>query len=449
VSQIAAKAPVGAALEGRADREAIESLTIRMVRNRCIPILALGFIISYLDRVNVGIAALTMNKDLGLTATMFGWGAGLVSIGYAVFEVPSNLALERFGARRWMARIMITWGLIGCATAWVQGPMSFYVSRFMLGAVEAGFFPGVILYLTFWFPRRYRARYVGLFAVAIPLASVLGSPVSGMLLGLDGWLGFKGWQWIYILEASPAVVLGVLTLFLLSDRPAEAGWLSPAQKQWLEAELEQERRAHPDTRHSGALALLLDKRVLVLALIFFLTGIPSYGLSYWTPQIVKGFGLGNTATGFVSALPFFAGCIGLVWWGRVSDRRQERAWNTAIPAFVGFAGLAVGAYAEQPLVQLAAICVAGVGIFGLKGPWLAMVSEAFSDNNAAAGIAWVSTLGSLSGFAAPYMVGVIIDLTHNFRIALVALGASSLLGAVAVLIWASTGGRHTGTAQKA
>jgi len=319
VSQIAAKAPVGAALEGRADREAIESLTIRMVRNRCIPILALGFIISYLDRVNVGIAALTMNKDLGLTATMFGWGAGLVSIGYAVFEVPSNLALERFGARRWMARIMITWGLIGCATAWVQGPMSFYVSRFMLGAVEAGFFPGVILYLTFWFPRRYRARYVGLFAVAIPLASVLGSPVSGMLLGLDGWLGFKGWQWIYILEASPAVVLGVLTLFLLSDRPAEAGWLSPAQKQWLEAELEQERRAHPDTRHSGALALLLDKRVLVLALIFFLTGMPSYGLSYWTPQIVKSFGLGNTATGFVSALPFFA-----AW---ANQRRNWRGSN--------------------------------------------------------------------------------------------------------------------------
>ena len=448
--QSLAKAAVDHAKE-IADREGIESLTIRMVRNRCIPLLALGFIISYLDRVNVGVAALTMNKDLGLTATMFGWGAGLVSIGYAVFEVPSNLALERFGARRWMARIMITWGLIGCATALVQGPMSFYVSRFLLGAVEAGFFPGVILYLTYWFPRRYRARYIGLFAVAIPLSSVLGSPISGMLLGLDGWLGLKGWQWIYVLEASPAVVLGVLTLFLLSDRPSEATWLSPAQKQWLEAELEQERRAHPDTRHTGALALLLDKRVLVLALIFFLTGIPSYGLSYWTPQIVKSFGLGNTATGFVSALPFLVGCIGLVWWGRASDRRQERAWNTAIPAFVGFAGLAAGAYVEQPLVQLAAICVAGAGIYGLKGPWLAMISETFSDGNAAAGIAWVSTLGSLSGFAAPYMVGIIIDRTHSFRFALEALGVSSLLGAVLVLIWASTGGRryHTGSTQKA
>jgi MFS transporter, ACS family, tartrate transporter len=243
----------------------------------------------------------------------------------------------------------------------------------------------------------------------------------------------------------------VLTLFLLSDRPSEARWLSPAQKQWLESELEQERRAHPDTRHTGALAMLLDQRVLVLALIFFLTGMPSYGLSYWTPQVVKSFGLGNTATGFVSALPFFAGCIGLVWWGRASDRRQERAWNTAIPAFVGFAGLAVGAYAASPLVQLVAICVAGVGIYGLKGPWLAMISETFSDSTAAAGIAWVSTLGSLSGFAAPYMVGVIMDQTHNFRIALLALGVSSLLGAAAVLIWAATGGRryHAGSAQKA
>jgi MFS family permease len=434
-----------------ADTGGIEDLTIRAVRNRCIPLLALGFIISYLDRVNVGVAALTMNKDLGLTATMFGWGAGLVSVGYAVFEVPSNLALERFGARRWMARIMITWGLIGCTTALVQGPVSFYVNRFLLGAVEAGFFPGVILYLTYWFPKRYRARYVGLFAIAIPLASVIGSPISGMLLGLDGALGLKGWQWIYILEASPAVVLGVLTLFLLSDRPSEARWLSPAQRQWLEAEMTQERQAHPDRRHAGALALLLDPRVLVLSLIFFLTGVPSYGLSYWTPQIVKSFGLGNTATGFVSALPFFAGCIGLIWWGRISDRAQERVWNTAIPSFVAFAGLAFGAYAASPLVQLAAICVAGAGIYGLKGPWLAMVSEAFSDNNAAAGIAWVSTLGSLSGFAAPYMVGVIMDHTHNFRIALTALGLNALLGAVAVLIWASTGGRrqHARSAQEA
>ena len=425
-----------------ANREELENRTIRMVRNRCIPVLVLGFIISYLDRVNVGIAALTMNKDLGLTATMFGWGAGLVSVGYAFFEVPSNLALERFGARRWMARIMITWGLIGCATAWVQGPISFYISRFLLGAVEAGFFPGVILYLTYWFPRRYRARYVGLFAIAIPLSSVVGSPISAMLLGLDGWLGFKGWQWIYLLEASPAIVLGIVTLFLLSDRPSQANWLSATQKQWLEAELEQERRAHPDTRHTGALAMLLDKRVLVLSLIFFLTGIPSYGLSYWTPQIVKSFGLGNTATGFLSALPFLAGCFGLVWWGRVSDRSQERAWNTAIPAFVGFVGLITAAVVGAPLIQLVAVCVAGIGIYGLKGPWLAMISEAFSESNAASGIAWVSTLGSLSGFAAPAMVGVIVDRTHSFQVALGALGVSSLLGAAAVLIWASTGGRR-------
>jgi MFS transporter, ACS family, tartrate transporter len=418
-----------------------EERTIRMVRNRVIPLLTLGFVISYLDRVNVGVAALTLNKDIGLTAVSFGWGAGLVSIGYALFELPSNLALERFGARRWMARIMITWGIIGCATALVRGPVSFYVARFLLGAAEAGFFPGVILYLTYWFPRAWRARYAGLFALAIPVSSVVGAPLSALILGLNGFLGLKGWQWIYVLEASPAIVLGVLALVLLSDGPAQARWLEPRQREWLEATLAAERRAHPERHHTKPLAMLLDRRVLVLALIFFLTGMPSYGLGYWIPQVVKSFGVSIVATGFISALPFLAGAIALVIWGALSDRRGERAWNTAIPAFIAFLGLAAAAYVRSPIVSLMFICVAGVGIFGLKGPWLAMISETFSESTAAAGIALVSTLGNLSGFFAPWMIGVIMGRTHDFRIALVALGINALLGSVLVLAWGR--GRRT------
>lgn len=421
-----------------------EERTIRKVRNRVIPLLALGFVISYLDRVNIGVAALTLNKDIGLTAVSFGWGAGLVSIGYAIFELPSNLALERFGARTWMARIMITWGIVGCATALIRGPISFYVARLTLGAVEAGFFPGVILYLTYWFPRAWRARYAGLFALAIPVASLVGAPLSAMILGLNGMLGLKGWQWIYVLEASPAIVLGLLAFRLLSDRPAQARWLEPREREWLEATLAAERRAHPEQHQASPLAMLLDRRVLVLSLIFFLTGVPSYGLSYWIPQVVKSFGVSTLATGFISALPFLTGAIALVLWGAYSDRRLERVWNTAIPTFIAFLGLVAAAFVTSPVVALLCICVAGVGIFGLKGPWLAMISEAFSESTAAAGIAWVSTLGNLSGFFAPWVVGLLIARTHDFRTAVVALGISALLGSILVVVWGRTGRARVG-----
>ncbi len=428
------------------DMAEVERSTIRLVCNRCIPLVVLGLVISYLDRVNVGFAAITANKELGLTAATYGYGAGLVSIGYAIFELPSNLALERFGARRWMARIMITWGIIGCAMVFVTGPLTFYAARFLLGAAEAGFFPGVILYLTYWLPRRHRARSIGLFALAIPLASVIGSPISGLLLGLDGFFGMHGWQWLYVLEAVPAVLLGFAFLFCLTDRPHQATWLSPVQRHWLETTMEAERQANREARHTGPLRMLLDRRVLVLAAIFFLTGVPSYGLSYWTPQIIKSFGLSNAQTGLVSATPFLFGCVAMVWWGKRSDRKQERAWHTAIGAFVGFFGLAAGAYIDSPLVQLLSVCLSAAGLFGIKGPWLAMISEAFSDRTAASGIAWVSTLGSLSGFAAPAMMGVTIEATGSYRLGLLVLGVNSLLGGLLVLWWGSRAGKATRSA---
>jgi MFS transporter, ACS family, tartrate transporter len=420
----------------------LERSLIRKISLRCMPIVILGFVISYVDRINVGFAAITANKDLGLTASMYGAGAGLLFIGYSVFELPSNLALERYGARLWLARIMISWGVISGCMVFVTGPTSFYLVRFLLGAAEAGFFPGVLLYLTYWYPRRYRARYVGLFSIGIPLASVVGAPISGLLLTMHGLLGIKGWQWLYLMEALPAILLGIAMLVFLADRPMKASWLSMDEKIWLEDELARERAEHREQLHIPPLSMLLDTRVLMLALVFFLTGVPSYGVSLWLPQIVKSFGLGFVQTGFVSAIPFLFGCIAVVAWAKSSDRTHERVWHSVSAAVVAFIGLAIGAYLASPVLQMVALSVSALGIFGLKGPWLALISETFATPTAAAGIALVSTLGSLSGFAAPYMVGVIIDQTGSYRLGLLALGLQSLLGGIVLLAWTKGSGRR-------
>ena len=410
--------------------DSLERSTIRAAGARIVPLLIFAFIISFLDRVNVGFAAISANKDLGLTATMYGFGAGLSFIGYSAFELPSNLALERFGARRWLARIMVTWGLIGCAMAWVHSPMSFYVVRFLIGAAEAGLFPGAILYLTYWFPRRYRAGYIGLFALGSPLANVLGAPISGALLNLNGFFGMKGWQWLYLLEASPAVILGLIIWAALPDRPAEAHWLSDDQKAWLAGELAKEQNAGA---HKNPLAMILDGKVLFLSAVFFLTGGASYALSLWLPQIIKGLGFSNIATGFLSATPFLFGCIAMLLAGAWSDRSRERIWSTIHPNLLTFLGLMIGGLAPTPALQFFGVCLAAAGFFAAKGPFLALISESFSDSTAAAGIALVSTLGSLSGFFAPSMVGWMKDHFHNYSLAFVGLAIQPLIGAALLL----------------
>ena len=418
------------------DRADLQHTTLRKIRNRCVLPLLLAFVISYLDRVNVGFAALTANKDLGLTPTQYGWGAGLLFLGYCFFELPSNLALERFGARRWIARIMITWGVIGCCMAWVTGPVGFYLLRFLLGAAEAGLFPGVILYLTYWLPTRYRARSLGLFALGIPLSSVVGAPLSGAILQtFNGALGIKGWQWLYLLEAAPAILLGLAVFVFLADRPEEAGWLNPAERAWLRAEFAREPHAPVDGSHGFTWAILRDRRVLALAAVFFLTGMPSYGLSLWLPQIVHGFGVTHLSTGFLTAVPFFVGCMAMIYWGHRSDRQHERLWHAVVAAVVAGIGLLAGAFASAAPVQLAMVCIAAAGTYGMKGPFLSIVSEAFAGSTAAAGIALVSTLGNLSGFAAPAMVGVIIGATDSYRLALVALGVAAALGGLLLCAW--------------
>jgi MFS family permease len=419
-----------------------ETEIIDRVKWRCIPLLLASYIVCYIDRVNVGFAALTANRDLGLTANQFGWGAGILFLGYFIFEVPSNLMLQKIGARRWLARIMVTWGVIGFCMVFVVGPYSFYAMRFLLGAAEAGLFPGVILYLTYWFPRRYRARFMAWFVLGIPLSSLIGSPISGLLLGLDGWLGVRGWQWLYMIESLPAIVLGVVTWFWLTDIPARAAWLTSAQRDWLQGEIDRD-RATPSARHIPLWQLLGDRRVLVYSAVFFGTSVPSYGLGLWLPQIVKAFGLSNAETGFVAAIPSIFGCLGMVLWGRHSDSHDERNWHTIIAAFVAAIGLILCVATASPTLQIIAVCFAMLGIYGIKGPMWAMIVEAFEVRIAAAAIAMVSSIGNLSGWAAPYMVALVKTATGSFALGLMSLGVMSALGGGVLLVYVF-GGRLLG-----
>ena len=286
-----------------AARSALETSTIRAISWRLIPFLVLAYFLSYLDRVNLGFAALTMNAELKFSPTIFSWGAGIFFIGYFLFEVPSNLALERFGASRWIARIMVTWGIVSALMALVSGVWSFYGIRFLLGVAEAGFFPGIILYLTYWYPAQYRARFLAAFAIAVPVSTVIGAPVSGLLLGLDGVMGLQGWQWLFVVEGVPTVLLGIVTWFYLTDRPAQAKWLTAEQKAWLSSRLQSEIAAKQAAKPLTLGRALGSPRVLALSLIYFGFVGALYGLQFWLQQIVKGFGFSNAQTGFITACP--------------------------------------------------------------------------------------------------------------------------------------------------
>ena len=411
---------------------------LRRVGLRCVPVLVVSYIISYVDRVNVGFAAITASKDLGMSPAVFGFGAGLFFLAYLIFETPSNYLMEKIGARIWLGRIMVCCGLVAGAMFFVNSVTTFYIARFALGTVEAGLFPGVMLYLTYWFPRSYRARYVSLFAIGIPLASVFGAPISGLLLGLDGVLGFKGWQWLYLLEAVPAILLGVIIWFHLTDGPAQATWLKPEERDWIQRTLARERAQHPEQGPKMTLLqsmrLLADRRVIVLSLVFFGTGVPSYGLALWLPQIVKSFGLSNVETGFVSAIPFLCGAIAMVVWARHSDKTLERTWHTAVAGIVAAAGMMACFWIVSPVLTLVALSVSAIGTFAVKGPLLSGISESFSDKTAAVGIAMVVSIGNLSGFAAPWMIGVIKQATGMFPPALLAVGICALIGGLAMFL---------------
>jgi D-galactonate transporter len=416
------------------ETDPIGAAAIRAVTWRIVPFLMLCYLVAFIDRVNLGFAALEMNHDLGFSATVYGWGAGLFFIAYFICEVPSNLLLEKVGARRWIARIMISWGLVSACMALVSGVTSFYVVRLLLGAAEAGFFPGVILYLTFWFPREHRARIVGIFMVAIPVSSFLGSPISGALLGTDGWLGLRGWQWLFIIEAIPAILLGIAVLFLLPDKPHNAPWLTEDQRRWLVNKLASENTRATGLNTPSLFELLKHPRVLVLALVYAGSVATNYGLTYWQPQMIKSFGLSNLATGFVNAIPFFVGSIAMILWGRRSDRVGERVWHTAIALIVSAIGLASCLYISALIPTVIALSVALIGCYALKGPFWALSTEWLSAATAAAGIAQINAIGNLAGFVGPFLLGYIKDATGSYALGLLPMISLAVIGAIAVLI---------------
>jgi D-galactonate transporter len=414
--------------------DTLEQRTMARVSVRLIPFLIVCYFVAYLDRVNVSFASLTMNKDLGLSASAYGLGAGIFFLAYGVFEVPSNLLLARFGARRWIARIMVSWGIVSGAMAFVGNETWFYVVRFLLGAAEAGFFPGMIFYLTLWFPAAYRARVIGYFMAAIPLSTVIGAPVSSAMLGLDGVLGMHGWQWLFILEAVPAILLSVVVVFYLTDKPADAEWLSEDERQWLTDRLAIEERQREAARHYGVLEALLNPRVLALSLVYFGAVAANYGLSFFLPQIVKAFGMSNLETGFVAAIPYAVGVVGIVWWGRHSDAKLERRFHTGFAIFVAAAGLTVAAFLNDPTAKMVAFSVAGFGIFGCLPVFWTLPTAFLSGAAAAGGIAIINSIGNLAGFVGPSVMGMIKDSTGSFTDGLLVLAGVAVVAVVIVLL---------------
>ena len=412
----------------------LEARTIAKVSARLVPFLIVCYFAAYLDRVNVSFATLTMNGDLGLTAAQYGFGAGIFFLAYFVFEVPSNLLLARFGARKWIARIMFTWALVSGATAFVGGASSFYVVRVLLGIAESGFFPGIIFFLTLWFPAVYRARIIGSFMAAIPLATVIGAPVSGMLLGLDGVLGLKGWQWLFITEALPSLVLAVAVLFYLTDGPSEATWLEPDERAWLVGRLAQEHQRRKVSHDYSVVQALMNPKVLALSVVYFGMVASNYGLSFFLPQIVKAFGLSNLLTGFVSALPYVVGAFAIVLWSRHSDRHVERTYHTAIPMLVAALGIGLSTAFDDPAMKMAALSVAGFGIFGGLAVFWTLPTVFLSGPAAAAGIAMINAIGNLAGFFGPYATGWIKDATGSYTGGLLALSAVCLIAMVVVIL---------------
>jgi D-galactonate transporter len=420
-----------------------EITTLAKVTKRLVPFLIVCYFVAYLDRVNVGFAALTMNQDLGLSQTAFGFGAGIFFIAYFIFEVPSNLLLERFGARKWIARIMLSWGILSGLMAFIPNiaratglgnEYTFYLLRVLLGVAEAGFFPGIIFYLTLWFPTDYRARIVGYFMAAIPLSTVIGAPISGILLYLHGGFGLAGWQWLFIIEALPAIILAVVVFFYLTDRPTDATWLTQDERDWLSAKLAEERRQREAVREYTVMEVLFDPRVIGLSLVYFGAVATNYGLSFFLPQIVKTFGLNTFLTTVVSALPYLAGVIAMVWWGRRSDHMAERRFHTALPLFLAAAGIAVSTALDDPTLKMLALCVAGFGIFACLPVFWALPTAFLSGAAAAAGIAVINSIGNLAGFAGPFAMGWIKDHTGSYTGGLLLLAVLGIIAMGIVLM---------------
>ena len=475
---------------------AVEKSAMRKIYMRLLPFAILSYVLAYIDRINVSFAGLTMRGDLHLSATDFGFALGTFFLGYFIFEVPSNVIMEKVGARIWIARIMITWGIFAGAMAFVYDTTSFSIVRFLLGVAEAGFFPGMLLYFTYWFPRRHHARIVSGFLAGLPVAVALGAPISTALLSLDGLFGLKGWQIMYIAEAIPTVVVGFLTLLVLTDRPAQAKFLTTEEKEWLAAKLASERPPTKDVHFGvakvvvlslmyivitiaslallyftpqitawlnaqfgnvppvvvvvipyifGAIGLLvwgrtaehnlwkamINTKVLLLAVNYFGIVTASLGMLYFIPQIIKSLGnFSNMEVGWLTMIPYICGGIGMVVWGRISDKMNERRWNLLVACVLSTGGLVLAGYTMGTWWALVGMSMAAVGFYGSKGPFFAMPPIFLSGTALAAGFAWINSIGNLGGIVGPYYVGYMKDLTGNFAGGLYGLALLSLIAAL-------------------
>jgi MFS transporter, ACS family, tartrate transporter len=409
----------------------LERSTMRKVYLRLLPFAVLSYVLAYIDRINVSFAGLTMRGDLGMSAGSFGFAVGMFFWGYFIFEVPSNVILEKVGARIWIARIMISWGILAGLTAMVTGSTSFSIVRLLLGVAEAGFFPGIILYFTYWFPSRHHARIVSGFLVGLPVAVALGAPISTALLGLDGLFGLRGWQVMYIAEAIPTVVIGVVTFFVLTDRPEQAKFLTAEERNWLITTIAAERRATEAVRKFTLWQALYNPKVLLLALNYFGIVTASLGMLIFVPQMIKSLGnYSNMTVGWLTMIPYICGAIAMVAWGRISDHMNERRWNLFIACLLSTVGLAIAGMTMGTWWALVGMSMATMGFYGSKGPFFAMPPMFLSGAGLAAGIAWINSLGNLGGFFGPWYVGVMKDLTGNYAGGLYGLALLSLLAAI-------------------
>lgn len=414
---------------------ALEKEIVGKVTWRLMPFLIVCYLLAFIDRGNIGMASLQMNHDIGVTPQMFGFASSLFFIAYFFFEVPSNLALQRFGARKWIARIMITWGLISAANALVQGPNTLYVLRFLLGAAEAGFFPGVMLYMTYWIPAAYRARFVAIFMVAVPMASFIGSPISALLLQADGVLGLRGWQWLFILEGLPTVVMGVVCLWYLTDRPEQAKWLSAEQREWLFQRMERERLEKKQAGHVSLWKLFRSKEVIGMALVCSTASAAGTVLGVWQPQLIKSFGLSVMQTGMLNSVPYLIAAVLMIWWGRHSDRSNERRWHTVIPLALIACGLLGTFFASKlaPTVMLLT-CVL-VGAYSFKGPFWALSTGWLASGSAAAGLAGINAVANLIGGGLMVNAyGWIKTATGSHALGLAPIGVLALISITMLLI---------------
>lgn len=416
-----------------ADRILADSI-LKRAAWRLIPFMAVMYVASFLDRVNISFAALQMNADLGFSPQIYGFASGIFFWGYFFFEVPSNLALQKFGARLWMCRICVTWGVLSMLTAFVKEPVSFCILRFLLGAAEAGLFPGMVLYMTYWFPAATRARFIAMFLAGVPLAVVVGGPISGWLLSVEGY-GLKGWQWMLLLEGIPSLVIGVLTLWVLPDGPARAKWLNDDEKRIVLARLADDRR---NDSKIGALhgfkEMLFDKRIWILMIPDFSIVIALYGLNLWQPQMVKAMGYSNVQTGFIVALPYLLAMGAMVALGYSSDRRGERPGHVAFGAFAGAAGLFGAVWLSHPVLVIASLCLACSGIYAALAVFWTLPSALLRGTAAAAGLALLNSFANLGGFFGPTVMGWARERTGDFVFGMELLGGMLILAGVSVII---------------